>query len=48
MHSNTLDIALKKWDIVASKADDVHQLYSAGPEEYLPKQPSARLRGGHH
>ena len=31
VHSKTLDIALKKWDIVASEADDVHQLYSAGP-----------------
>ena len=31
VHSNTLDIALKKWDIAVSEADDVHQLYSAGP-----------------
>ena len=31
VHSDTLDIALKKWDIAVSEKDDVHQLYSAGP-----------------
>ncbi len=31
VHSDTLDIALKTWDIVVSEKDDVHQLYSAGP-----------------